>query len=339
MLCSQLSTIRSLVNDEQFQNIIKYFESLLPSSKITASNFALQNGIEFALSQKILQELVKSELLMYTFGIRCPECGLLLSSTESIASIEKEQYCYNCGEEIEISPDDIEVIYTFKNYPFAHGQQSDFPLAIDKSAALQYDSLSQLLKSGLLDINAAFFAPTEEEYHNLQIAYKNIFIAHPTTKAKGDTLESLTINLFNLCKHFRANGIRLNVNQIDCYVRNTLYIPGISQAGCVDSFVIECKNEKSTPKAGYMNKLHSILHNTGKNFGVIVSKCSAPRTFVSLANQIYLRDDIIIISIDKNDLEEIVFKKSNLLECISRKIDAVKLNATKDLIALGLYNA
>ena len=86
----------------------------LPSSKITASNFALQNGIEFALSQKILQELVKSELLMYTFGIRCPECGLLLSSTESIASIEKEQYCYNCGEEIEISPDDIEVIYTFK---------------------------------------------------------------------------------------------------------------------------------------------------------------------------------------------------------------------------------
>ena len=63
------------------------------------------------------------------------------------------------------------------------------------------------------------------------------------------------------------------------------------------------------------------------------------RSIVSLANQIYLRDDIIIISIDKNDLEEIVFKKSNLLECISRKIDAVKLNATKDLIALGLYNA
>jgi hypothetical protein len=339
MLCSQLSTIRSLVNDEQFHNIIKYFESLWPNSKITASNFASQIGIEFPLSQKILQELVKTELLTYILGIRCPECGFLLSSTESIASIEKEQYCYNCSEEIEISTDDIEVIYTFKNYPFAHGQQSDSPLAIDKSAALQYDSLSQLLKSGLLDINAAFFAPTDEEYHNLQIAYKNIFNAHPTTKAKGDTLENLTINLFNLCKHFRANGIRLNVNQIDCYVRNTLYIPGISQAGCVDSFVIECKNEKSTPKAGYMNKLHSILHNSGKNFGIIVSKCSAPRTFVSLANQIYLRDDIIIISLDKEDLTEIVFKKSNLLECISRKIDAVKLNATKDLIALGLYNA
>lgn len=340
MLCSQLSTIRPLVNDAQFHTITEYFGALLPSSKITASNFAAQNGISPPLSQKILQELVKSELLKYTFAIRCPECGLLLSTAESITSIEKEQYCYNCDAEIEISSDDVEVIYTFKDYPFAQGQQSDSTPAIDaESAAPPYDSLSQLLESGLLDLNAAFFSPTEAEYRELQAAYDSIFSAHPTTKAQGDALECLTVRLFNLCKHFRAAGIRLQVNQIDCYVRNTLYIPGISQAGCTDSFVIECKNEKGPLKAEYMNKLHSILHTSGKKFGIFVSRGSAPRTFVSLANQIYLKDDTIIISLDKEDLKKIIFEKANLLECISRKIDAVKLNATKDLAELGLYDA
>lgn len=266
MLCSQLSTIKSLVDDKQYCEIKKYFESLAPSSKMTAYNFATTNGVDFQLSQKILQELVKVKFLKHDFCIRCPECGLLLSSVESITSIEKEQYCYNCDETVEVSSDDIEVVYTFSNYPFVKGQQSDFPLVLEESVALQCDSLARLLESGLLDINAAFFAPTDKEYQDLQNTYNSIFSLQTNTKATGDTLEHLTIKLFNLCKHFRAtSSIRLQVNQIDCYVRNTLYIPGISQAGCIDSFEIECKNEKSSPKAGYMNKLHGILRLSGKN--------------------------------------------------------------------------
>lgn len=48
---------------------------------------------------------------------------------------------------------------------------------------------------------------------------------------------------------------------------------------------------------------------------------------------------MLIISLDKEDLKKIIFEKANLLECISRKIDAVKLHATKDLAELGLYDA
>lgn len=339
MSCSQLLTIRPLVNKEQYSNIEKYFESLSPSSKLTASNFATINHIDFQLSQKILQELVKADLLKYSFGIRCPECGLLLSSVESLPAISKKQYCYNCDETYEISPEDVEVIYTFGNYPFVVGQQNKLPYKLDESAALQNDSLAQLLESGLLDINEAFFSPKDEEYLDLEATYTSIFNSQKSTKATGDTLENLAVKLFGLCKHFRVAPIRLKVNQIDCYVRNTLYIPGISQTGCVDSFEIECKNEARTPKAGYMNKLHSILRTSGKKFGIIISKCSAPKTFNALANQIYLKDDIIMIALDKSDLNNIICLRANLLECISRKIDAVKLNATKDLVEIGLYDA
>jgi len=76
---------------------------------------------------------------------------------------------------------------------------------------------------------------------------------------------------------------------------------------------------------------------TGKNFGIIVSKRKAPRTFVKLARDIFLKNNIIIISMDSGDLEEIIVHRKNLLEMLERKIEEIKLNATKDLRALGLY--
>ena len=327
-----------MLEEKQFRIIESYFEGWGPNSKLTASGVSAANGLDFRLTQQVLKALVKEHLLKCSFGVRCPKCGLLLASHEDIATIDKEQYCYNCDENVEIDPEDVEVIYTFENYPFVDGQQSESSYKLDESAARARDSLAELVKSGALDLNSEFFSPTDEEYKDLQFRYNEIFARQQTTKAKGDTLEALTITLFNLCKHFRVAPIRLNPNQIDCYVRNTLYIPGISQSDCVDSFEIECKNETKPPKAGYMNKLHGIMRVSGKKFGIIVSKCAAPKTFNTLAHQIYLKDDMIIIAFDKFDIESIVFKKVNLLECMSRKIDAVKLNATKDLVELGLYD-
>lgn len=64
---------------------------------------------------------------------------------------------------------------------------------------------------------------------------------------------------------------------------------------------------------------------------------SAPKTFISLSNKIFLKDNIIIISIDKADLQSIIYDRENLLECIERKIDEVKLQASQDLVEYGLY--
>lgn len=304
-----------------------------------ASKVAVLNEIDLNLAQSLLKYLVDVHLFKYSFAVKCPECGLLLCSTDSVTDIDREIYCYNCEEMFSISPDDVEVVYIFDNYPFVNGQQSQAKNGLEESAALHTDSLTQLLKSGGLDLNSIFFSPTEAQYSDLQTQYFNIFNMQKNTKATGDTLECLTINLFSLCKHFRAVPIRLKPNQIDCYVRNKLYIPGITQANCIDSFEIECKNESRPPKAGYLNKLHSILGLSGKNFGIIISKCLAPKTINTLANQIYLKDKIIIIAIDKNDLSSIILDKKNLLEIIECKIETVKLNATQDLRSIGLYDS
>lgn len=88
-----------------------------------------------------------------------------------------------------------------------------------------------------------------------------------------------------------------------------------------------------------MNKLHSILELSGGKFGIIVSKHPAPNTFIRLSNKIFLKDGILIISIDKNDLHKIIYDKRNLLECIERKITQIKLDSTTDLIENGLFNA
>nr|WP_325229774.1 hypothetical protein [uncultured Oscillibacter sp.] len=338
MSCSRLSMVEQLMEPEQFFAFEQYFESLSPNCKLSASKVAMATGIDFKLTQKVLQKLVAEKIFKLNYGLRCPVCGLLLDIQDDLPAIEKEQFCYQCEEAVEITPDDIEVIYTFYNYPFATGQQSKKELESSESVARSFDSLTQLIASGTLDLNKAFFSPTDQEYQELQSAYNNIFNIKDTTKEIGDSLESLTARLFSLCRHFRVASIKLRPNQIDCYVRNSLFIPGLSQVSCKDSFIIECKNEAKAPSSGYMNKLHSILRNTGKQFGIIVSKHSAPSTFVTLSNMIFLNDKIIIISLDANDIKSIIFQKANLLEYISRKIDEVKLNATKELTALGLYS-
>ena len=339
MSCSPLSVIRPLLSNEQFITAKQYLDSLSPGSKLTASNFSARCNIDPSLARRVLKELVTAQALCYVYGVRCPECGLLIKSVQNIADIEDEAYCYHCDETVILSPEDVEVFYTFEHYPFVSGQQSEPTHTSEDTAALQIDSLAQLVSSGELDLNALFFSPTQQEYEQLQALYENIFRSNATTKAKGDSLEVLTHSLFSICRHFRVSDARIGVNQIDCYVRNKLYIPGVSKVGCKDSFIIECKNTANKPKAEHLNKLHSILRTSGKQFAIIVSRSPVPRTFPKAARDIYLKDGIVMIWLDQNDLHHIIYERLNLLECLERKIEEVKLNASKNLVDLGLYDA
>ena len=224
-------------------------------------------------------------------------------------------------------------------HPFMEGQQSEPALELVKSAVTTNDSLTYLIQQGLIDVNKVLYVPTDKQYNVLQDKYEAIFELKRQTVAKGTTLETLISELFSLCKHLNVSKVRLRPNEIDCYVRNKLFVHGLSSDNEYDSFLIECKNEKTAPKAGYMNRLHSIMSTHGKRFGIIASKANTPKTFVSLSHDIFLKDDIVIIALDKDDLEQIIVHRKNLLECIARKIDETKLNATKGLVELGLYEA
>lgn len=341
MLSSQLLPMKNFLTENEYNLVIDYLKSCSRSSKINPIKLSLNQGLEMSLVNRILTFLVDNETLDCLFTIRCPECGLCIKEINDLTEIDKTIYCYSCEEKVEISTDDVIVLYTYKNYPFRGGQQNS--IFVDDSVALEKNeslTLTQLLELHNYDLNKEFFNPSNEEYLVLENMYNAVFEKHNTAKSKGDSLENLVCFLFSLCKHFEvSNCVKTRSNQIDCYVRNKLFVPGISPENCKDSIQIECKNENKKPSITYLNKLHSILKTTGGNFGIIVSRCEKPRTYNELANKIYLGDKILIISLDHNDLKTIILDKKNLLELLEKQIAEVKLDATRDLKQLGLYDA
>jgi len=329
-----------------------YFSSFSRNTAVTATRASHQLQMDSTLTEDVLNTLVSIGVLRYDFVIRCPKCGLMIETVENIADIKREAFCHSCEEDFEIDASDVEVLYTLCKFPFQYGQQKDYSSARVMSAVHPRDSLARLIEAGIMDYNSHYFNPTNDQLEDLLITYNNVFPSNKTScdltsAAIGNSLVNLTVKLFELCKNFRVtDGLSLAsgftkkpLAQIDCYVRNELCNPLMPVPGEADCFLIECKNEAETPSGEYMKKLHSTLITTGKNYGLIISKCKAPTTFVALSNQIYLHDKIFIIWMDKFDLSEIVCKKKNLLEMLARKIDDVKLNATSDLRDLGLYDA
>jgi len=335
------------ITPDKYNIVEDYIASFSRNTTVTASRASRQLQFDAAFTEDVLSALVELNVLQYDFVIRCPKCGLMIESIENVADIENEVYCHNCEGTFEIDSSDVEVTYTLYNFPFLCGQQNDDNFAQVTSAVRPLDSLAHLIETGKIDTCSLYFNPTDAERKELINGYNDIFSHKKTTVDKGNSLVRLTMLLFGICKNFRVtDGLSLAsghtkepLAQIDCYVLNKLCNPITPMPGEADCFMIECKNESDAPKGEYMKKLHSTLVVTGKRFGVIISKCEAPKTFVSLSNQIFNKSEIIIISMDKHDLQEIVQNNKNLLEMMVRKIEEVKLNATKDLRKLGLYDS
>lgn len=347
MYCSHLSALEGLLNDDQIQSLESYFSNLIggAAKNITVSKLSRALEIPPQVASRVLTKCKEIGIINVFYTIRCPECGMLIKKVDSIADIPSEPFeCYGCNEEIEVEPSDIELVYALENDSvFTEGQQEGLDLSA--RAVVPEDSMESIFLAGN-NINEYLFHPTDKEYEKLKSMYKSIKNRSGTTKKIGDTLEDLTEYLFNLCSIFKAAGIRTSTNQIDCCVRNRMYL----KYGILDiiggRFFIECKNEGKTPSGGYMSKLHSIIANTnsGENgrcikFGIIISKEKAPSTYKDLAVKYYLNDAIVIISICGDELKNIFDKKGNLLDLIERKANEIMMDSTTDLVEAGLYES
>lgn len=347
MYCSHLSALEGLLNDDQIQSLESYFSNLIggAAKNITVSKLSRALEIPPQVASRVLTKCKEIGIINVFYTIRCPECGMLIKKVDSIADIPSEPFeCYGCNEEIEVEPSDIELVYALENDSvFTEGQQEGLDLSA--RAVVPEDSMESIFLAGN-NINEYLFHPTYKEYEKLKSMYKSIKNRSGTTKKIGDTLEDLTEYLFNLCSIFKAAGIRTSTNQIDCCVRNRMYL----KYGILDiiggRFFIECKNEGKTPSGGYMSKLHSIIANTnsGENgrcikFGIIISKEKAPSTYKDLAVKYYLNDGIVIISICGDELKNLFDKKGNLLDLIERKANEIMMDSTTDLVEAGLYES
>lgn len=347
MYCSHLSALEGLLNDDQIESLESYFSNLIggAAKNITVSKLSRALEIPPQVASRVLTKCKEIGIINVFYTIRCPECGMLIKKVDSIADIPSEPFeCYGCNEEIEVEPSDIELVYALENDSvFTEGQQEGLDLSA--RAVVPEDSMESIFLAGN-NINEYLFHPTDEEYEKLKSMYKSIKNRSGTTKKIGDTLEDLTEYLFNLCSIFKAAGIRTSTNQIDCCVRNRMYL----KYGILDiiggRFFIECKNEGKTPSGGYMSKLHSVIANTnsGENgrcikFGIIISKEKAPSTYKDLAVKYYLKDGIVIISICGEELKNLFDKKGNLLDLIERKANEIMMDSTTDLVEAGLYES
>ncbi len=346
MYCSRLSVLQELLNEDKIKKLNNYFSGLIGSAcnNITVSKVAKAIEVSPSMASQVLTKCMKEGILNVSYAIRCPECNMLIKRVETPADIPEGIFeCYGCNEEIEVTPQDIEVIYSLvDSRVFIEGQQVN-----NMSSArtvVREDSMESVFLAG--GVNEYLFHLTDEQYQHLSNMYARVKSRKGTTKNVGDTLERLTEELFNMCPIFKAAGIRTTTNQIDCCVRNKMYVNfGILQT-LGSRFFIECKNENETPSGGYLSKLHSIIAVTnsgpggdGIKFGIIISKEKGPSTFKELAVKYYLAHKIVIISICGDELEELFDTKGNLLELIERKTAEITLDATTDLKKSGLYEA
>lgn len=345
MYCSHLSMLQEILTEDKIEKLDEFFRSQVggAADSITVSKLKKAIEVSTVVASKVLTKCKEIGILHASYAIRCPECNMLIKKVDSISDIPKDKFeCYSCEEEIEITLTDIEIIYSIIDKSvFLNGQQS--VINSPARAVVQEDSMESIFLAG--GCNQYFFAPTDEQYNELERMYNAVTSRRGTTKNVGDTLENLTINLFNLCSAFKAAGIRTSTNQIDCCVTNKMYIPYGVLNITGGRFFIECKNESKTPSGGYMSKLHSIIMNSnagGKSdcikFGIIVSKKKGPLTFKSLAIKEYLSNGIVMINIYGDEIKELIQHKGNLLELIERKASEIMLDATTDLKEAGLYS-
>lgn len=345
MYCSRLSVLQKLLNEADIIKIDNYFNSLIGSAKksITVSKAVAATGISAQMVIKALTICKENDILEVAYSIRCPNCGMLLKKVTSLVDIPQEPFeCYNCDDEVEIQPEYIELIYSLvdDDCVFLNGQQNCEDTSA-KSVAPE-NTMAQIFQAG--GVNEYLFHPTDKQYDDLSNLYLRVMKAGGK-KEKGDSLENLTIKLFNLCDAFNAAGIRTTTNQIDCFVRNKMFLEyGI--LGTIGArFYIECKNEKTTPSGSYISKLHSIISTTNASsqgesikFGIIISRYQGPRTFKKLAVKYYLMNKTVIISICAQEIKQLVETKGNLLELIDRKATEIMLDAKTDLVQNGLYD-
>lgn len=324
MFYSRLSTLSNELNSDQLESIDELLKALTPNSILTLSEFLKKTNFEIDFAKNILNKLCNENILFQSFAIRCPVCDILLKKESNIKNIDNAIYCYKCQESVDISSDDIEVIYKITSSPFECGQQCEIKQI---AVAHSIDILSNFLTVN--DFNSIFYSPTDSDYEKLNELYDKVFDSYSTTTEQGNALEILTRCLFDLCIQYKSTKLRTELNDIDCFVRSKFVIKGSILSELGSEIYVECKNENQKPKISYFQKLQSIMSNSSGKLGIIVSKKVPPKTFCQAAKNLYLQKQNIIIYISGDDLKKIIKNKKNLLECIEMKACEIKTQATK----------
>lgn len=347
MFFSQLSTLKDLFPVNQLEKFDKYLSTLSPSAlkMVTVEKVSLATEIDYDTSMRLLKACVDFEICNKRYALCCPECSGFLRVSDDINDLIKidEVYCNRCEESFHFDEtnlaSNIEVIFSVERdeNPFVVGQQLIEPFLVTEGQTVAPTrNLESAVQHKIVSLDD-LFAPTENEFLELERQLCIVKQPHKTTTETGASLESFCATLFGLCKIFRTTThFRSDTHQIDTFVRVSSYIPNGLFGISTNYYAIECKNENRTPKGEYLSKLHSALHTMGGKLGIIVSRKTAPSTYPKLAHDFFLKDDMCFIWFNLYELELLIKRRGNLLDAMECKIMELKTNSLKSFSELGL---
>lgn len=130
MCCSHLSDLSRIISEVKIQKLNDYLYSLSPNARryITPSRIMKALSINYETSVKIILKLENEGFLFRYYGIRCPECSILLRTADTVEELNfyNIKICYGCDEEIELSENDVIILFKLNEgeFPFELGQQN-----------------------------------------------------------------------------------------------------------------------------------------------------------------------------------------------------------------------
>lgn len=337
--------LSSIENYKMFSAVIDELDTwlaTLPSSeqdKITTSRFSIKFNIDYELAEMLLEKCCELGILVKQFALTCPECEHVLKISsedklyEDLVSITD---CYACdASDIVIDPNSIYVLYKLirkpTNSPDKLKTLFDEKLN-NKERTKSESSYAKQLEKNFANPNKVFYSLDDMKQKKLVELLLELKQKHKNTKAHGDVLEDLAVELLNTVKCFNATkGIRTPTNQIDCTVRNCTALSSSVFDEIGSFFIAECKNEKDKAGNTYYHKLSDILRPMGGKLGILFSVEDVTSTCSIIARENFLDSKIVIININYKDLERIIKDRYNLLDLIQAKILTVKINSTKPL--------
>ena len=341
-----------VLSDELIEEIDTWLATL-PSSladRITVSRFSSKFGLDYQLSRYILERLCELKLFERVYAILCPECGHVLKITDErnlLKDMNVTTYCYGCDEDINITANDVEIRYKLLKMP--NDPEKMKKLGEDSFGQKSFnskDTIEHLIKEGNYNVNNLFYHPTEEEYELLENLFRGVSEkTYDTTTEQGNSLEELVLTLLNLIENVTATGAKTSTNQIDCYVINKgNKIPCTIFERIGDIIYCECKNEKQKPDNTYYHKLSNIIILSRANqdqyrLGIVFSKLECTKPCDRIAQKAYDKQKIYLINFSLSELEEIIFKRINILDYLRFKMDMIEheLLVTDELKGAYLY--
>ena len=324
------------LNKKYEKDIIEQYDKWLytlpkgESDRISIGKVSNQLNIEFSLAKNLLEDSVKLNILDHCYAIKFPECGHIIEIVPIEELYDKINIINNCDaceiEDIIITDEDIQILYKKIDNDEVMNEKSDMRDIIEYTSS---DTLKGFIDDEIIKPNDIFFKPTQEQRDKMIELFDKIGEKANNTTALGNQLRDFTEYVLRIVKIFEAANVRTKTNELDCLVKNKLHFASpyfINELGSL--IIVECKNEKSKPNNTYFHKVQGNLKLYKSNCGIIIAINDPTKAAIQVANSNYLRDNTIIVSINYQELEKIVYDNLNFLDLLENKVVMLKTNAT-----------